>query len=52
LSSQGFCPNGYWNSKKLALFKSKSFFEKREIENEEGLQKRLDEPALMYVKDR
>lgn len=38
--------------KELALFKNpKSFFEKNEKSKmSEGLQKRLDEPALMYVK--
>ncbi|MDM5294182.1 dynamin family protein [Peribacillus simplex] len=38
--------------KELALFKNpKSFFEKNEkLKMSEGLQKRLDDPALMYVK--
>ncbi|WP_340371622.1 dynamin family protein [Peribacillus sp. FSL E2-0218] len=39
--------------KELALFKNpKSFFEKNEkVKMSEGLQKRLDEPALTYVKE-
>ncbi|MFD9626708.1 dynamin family protein [Peribacillus muralis] len=39
--------------RELALFKNpKSFFEKNEkVKMSEGLQKRLDEPALIYVKE-
>ncbi|MGE7905747.1 dynamin family protein [Peribacillus sp. NPDC094092] len=39
--------------KELALFKNpKSFFEKNEkVKMSEGLQKRLDDPALVYVKE-